>query len=48
MIVFACLRHWYEGMIFFAPIPVIGIWVWLSGRRHADGEPPEDGPRPAG
>lgn len=35
MVVYACLRHWYEGMIFFAPIPVIGLFVWISGRRHA-------------
>lgn len=35
MFVYACLRHWYEGLIFFGPIPVVGIFVWLSGRRHA-------------
>jgi len=44
MLLFACLRHWYESMIFFAPIPVIGLWVWYSGRRHAaEGEEERDG-----
>ncbi len=43
MFVDACLKHWYEGMIFFAPIPVVGIFVWLSGRRHAaDGDGHDD------
>lgn len=36
MFVLACLRHWYESLIFFGPIPVVGIWVWLSGRRQGD------------
>ena len=51
MVVYACLRHWYEGMIFFAPIPVVGFFVWLSGRRHgADEDGPDDpsGSSPAG
>lgn len=43
MFFLACLRHWYESMIFFAPIPVIGVWVWLSGRRHAAAEGDERG-----
>lgn len=31
------------GMMFFAPIPLVGLWVYLSGRRHAaEGEPPDD------
>jgi len=51
MVVYACLRHWYEGMTFFAPIPVVGFFVWLSGRRHAaDDDGPDDprGSSPAG
>ncbi len=51
MVVYACLRHWYEGMIFFAPIPAVGIFVWLSGRHHAAaGDDPDDprGSSPAG
>jgi hypothetical protein len=43
MLLLACLRHWYESMIFFAPIPVVGLWVWFSGRRHA-AEPEPDQP----
>jgi hypothetical protein len=38
----ACLQHWYESMIFFGPVPIIGIWVWLSGRRHLGEEDPQD------
>ncbi len=43
-----CLRHWYEGMIFFAPIPVVGLFVWLSGRRHAVDDDGPDDPRGSG
>jgi len=38
-------------MIFFAPIPVVGLFVWVSGRRHAaDNDHPDDprGSSPAG
>jgi len=41
MLVFACLQHWYESLIFFGPIPLIGLWVWMSGRRDR-GEDAED------
>jgi hypothetical protein len=34
MFVLACLKHWYTSLIFFGPIPIIGFWVWLSGRRQ--------------
>ena len=34
MLVIACLHHWYESLIFFGPVPVLGLWVWISGRRH--------------
>lgn len=51
MVVYACLKHWYMGTMFFAPIPIVGIWVWLSGRKHAaEGDGPDDphGSSPAG
>ncbi len=35
MLVIACLRHWYQSMIFFGPVPIVGLWVWIAGRRHA-------------
>ncbi len=31
----AHLGHWYHAAIFFAPLPIIGLYVWLSGRRYA-------------
>jgi hypothetical protein len=51
MVAYACLRHWYMGMMFFAPIPLVGLFVWMSGRRHAaEGDGPDDphGSSPAG
>jgi hypothetical protein len=48
MVAYACLRHWYEGMIFFAPIPVVGLFVWLSGRRNAADDDGPDDPRGSG
>ena len=41
MVVFACLRHWYESLIFFGPIPIIGLWVWMNGRRESRREDAE-------
>ncbi len=33
----ACLTHWYESLIFFGPIPIIALYVWISGRRQGAG-----------
>jgi hypothetical protein len=33
MFVLACLKHWYESAIFFGPIPIVGLFIWISGRR---------------
>jgi hypothetical protein len=41
MVVIACLRHWYESLIFFGPIPVVGFWVWMNGRRESRKEDAE-------
>lgn len=30
----AHLGHWYHAAIFFAPLPIIGLYVWLTGRRY--------------
>jgi hypothetical protein len=35
MLILACFQHWYTSAIFFAPVPIIGFFIWLSGRRHA-------------
>ncbi len=50
MLVVACLTHWYESILFFAPLPFLGLFVWISGRRHArddydGGERPYDDSR---
>ncbi len=37
MLVLACLKHWYTSFIFFAPVPIVGIWLWFSNRRERGG-----------
>ncbi len=36
MFVMACLKHWYMSMIFFGPVPLVGLWIWFSGRRKTE------------
>ena len=37
MFVLGCLQHWYTAFIFFAPVPILAIWLWLSNRRERRG-----------
>jgi hypothetical protein len=37
MLVLACLKHWYTSFVFFAPVPIVGAWLWLSNRRQRRG-----------
>lgn len=37
MLILACLRHWYSSAIFFGPVPLIGLFVWVKGRRDRTG-----------
>ncbi len=38
----AHVGHWYHALFYLAPILLIGIGLWWSGRRDAGGER-EDG-----
>jgi hypothetical protein len=35
MLVLACLQHWYTSVVFFGPIPIVGLFIWINGRRES-------------
>ena len=48
MLALACLRHWYTSAIFFAPVLLLGAWVWFNGRRDRKRDSGDGGGAPAG
>jgi hypothetical protein len=44
MLISACLQHWYTSVVFFAPVPIVGVAIWLHGRRLSSEDDDHDGP----